>query len=255
MSDLSLEEINITATKTSIHGGDVSDGDPLFTDGIVFEVLTETATPGNSVHGIRSIGHLSGTGIIGVGGDIDGVGVDGSALGVNSGFGVHGHGGACGVHGEGPTGVLGGPRNPNAPTTSAHGVIGRGLIGVLGEGMVVVPGNPNCWGVVGTTNANFASNIGPSTLDVGVLAYSKTGFAVRAVSEQNRAAVFETGNAVQNVQGVQAQVRLVPKVMKHGENVQTMHGLPGDLLVTQTGNTAQLWFCTHEGSGNWHQIV
>jgi len=285
MSDVVAQDDNYLNKATRlIAGGDDDDDndDPSTNWDLTNPIILCAISPltDKSITAVQAIASQEGEGIVAVGGDHAGIGVHGKGgdspsldMKRQEGIGVFGETGSpppntpqadldtfsalittpSGVRGHSfrVHGIAGSSFDGDGVvgvSAKHHGVFGRGSIGVRGDGFPV-HAQPQI-GVLGTTDGNDALTKVPGSNE-GVRGYSKTGFALRGVSEQNRGGVFET-------RGTTAQMRLVPTTVQHGDptpNGLQLAGLAGDLLVlkTSTGD-AGLWFCFRDGV-HWKQIA
>ena len=171
--------------------------------------------------------------------------------------------GIAGVYGNGSKckfGVLGTTRGPFGRV----GVVGASVIDTNDLNNLNVPSEEvelevrgDGIGVLGMSE-NGPGVSGRSVEGVGVLATSKAGVSLHAVSEKNRAGVFQAG---QNV----AQINLVPLVQGTQEPQLPKHGDIGDLLLIKNVVTlgvrdkCSLWLCVPgagpvSGIAYWQEI-
>jgi len=287
MSDVVAQQDNfLNKTTRLIAGGDDDDDndEPSSNFDLTNPMVLTAYSPltDKSITAMQAIGSQEGEGIVAVGGDNAGIGVHGKGgdnpsldMKRQTGIGVFGETGSpppktpsdeltsfstlitasSGVRGHSfrDHGVAGSSfRSDGVVGASAQqfGVFGRGVVGVRGDGFSLAARGASQIGVIGTSDGNDALTK-VSGSNEGVRGYSKTGFALRGVSEQNRAGVFETRSAT-------AQVRLVPTTISHGDptpNALQLSGLAGDLIVLKTSaGDANLWFCFRDGV-HWKQVA
>jgi hypothetical protein len=115
-------------------------------------------------------------------------------------------------------------------------------------------------GVIGTSTEGSGGDF--SSMDgAGVSAESDSGVAVHAISRGNRAAVFESGTTI-------AQINLVPLKQTTGIPELPKNGVPGDLLLIQNtvnfskqimSDSCSLWLCVPGplvlgGNAFWQEV-
>jgi hypothetical protein len=193
--------------------------------------------------GGRSDGQMGGTGVVGQGGEGDSP--------HNGGPGVVGRGGDD--KGPGVVGVAAGHDLPDEVRLGDRGVVGKGFVGVVGYG------DPGA-GVRGES-INNEGVFGHSDVSLGGNFRSDKGEGVSGHSEESRGGIFESARV--------AQLRLVPQEQTTLSPSLPRRGKVGDFFLVR--NTAKnqdgvlidacsLWLCVpktpnKEDSDQWQPIV